>query len=40
MEHLDADGSVSTNFTKASRTTKAHLLARARIIGEDAPGDI
>ena len=37
MEHLNTNGSVPTNFYKASWPENAHLLARDRIIGEEYP---
>ena len=40
LEHLDTNGSMLKNFSKALRPEKAHILARDRIIGNKYTGDI
>jgi hypothetical protein len=40
LEHLDQNGNLPLNFAKPNAPVIATLLARSRIISEDAPGDI
>jgi sulfite reductase alpha subunit-like flavoprotein len=40
LEYLDADGNVPINFAKPQQPVQATVLARTRIIHDDAPGDI
>lgn len=40
LEHLDEDGNLPLNFAKPNNPVIATVLGRARIISEDAPGDI
>ena len=40
LEHLDADGNLPLNFAKPQAPAKATVLGRAKLITEDAPGDI
>jgi len=40
LEHLDEDGNLPLNFDKPNNPVIASVLGRARIISEDAPGDI
>ena len=40
LEYLDDNGNVPLNFAKNTNPVSAQLLARARIISPDAPGDI
>lgn len=40
LEHLDADGNLPLNFSKPQAPAKATVLGRAKLITDDAPGDI
>lgn len=40
LEHLDADGNLPLNFAKPQAPAKATVLGRAKLITDDAPGDI
>lgn len=40
LEYLDADGNIPLNFVKPQQPVEATVLARTRLIANDAPGDI
>lgn len=40
LEHLDTDGNLPLNFAKPQAPVKATVLGRAKLIADDAPGDI
>ena len=40
LEHLDADGELPLNFAKPNQPVTATVLGRAKLIDDDAPGDI
>eukprot|EP00579_Thalassiosira_antarctica_P001893 CAMPEP_0201871316 /NCGR_PEP_ID=MMETSP0902-20130614/4265_1 /ASSEMBLY_ACC=CAM_ASM_000551 /TAXON_ID=420261 /ORGANISM="Thalassiosira antarctica, Strain CCMP982" /LENGTH=397 /DNA_ID=CAMNT_0048397265 /DNA_START=29 /DNA_END=1222 /DNA_ORIENTATION=+ len=40
LEHLDANGELPLNFAKPKAPATATVLGRARLISDDAPGDI